>query len=148
LQVRVAGKGRGALQELYPPNAFASAVRAPISKIPYVEGMTSSTQHQPLASDTCVHIYTISAAMIGVCLTGVGLIRVVITLKRTNTLADDFLCLDAVLFLFATISAYWALRARGVRRLERLELIADVTFVMGMGLMTGICLFITYAISI
>jgi hypothetical protein len=126
---------------------FASAVRDPISKVPYVGGMTSSTQHQPLAIDTCVHIYTISAAMIGVCVTGVGLIRVVITLKKTNTLADDLLCLDAVLFLFATISAYWALRVRAVRRLERLEFIADVAFIAGMGLMTGICLFITYAIS-
>ena len=109
--------------------------------------MPSSTQHQPLAIDTCVHIYTISAAMIGVCLTGVGLIRVVITLQ-TNTLADDLLCLDAVIFLFATISAYWALRARGVRRLERLEFVADVAFVAGMALMTGICLFITYAINV
>lgn len=85
--------------------------------------------------------------MIGVCLTGVGLIRVVITLKRTNTLADDLLCLDAVVLLLATISAYWALRARGLRRLERLEFLADITFVAGMALMTGICLFITYAIS-
>ena len=51
------------------------------------------------------------------------------------------------IFLFATISAYWALRARGVRRLERLEFTADVAFLLGKGLMTGICLFITYAIS-
>jgi hypothetical protein len=78
--------------------------------------MSSSTQHQPLAIDTCVHIYTISAAMIGVCLTGVGLLRVVISLKTTDTWADDLLCLDAVIFLFATISAYWALRSRGARR--------------------------------
>src|ERR1700733_3868945 len=109
--------------------------------------MNSPTEHPPLASDACVHIYTISAAMIGVCLTAVGLIRVVITLKRTNTLADDLLGLDAIVFLFATISAYWALRARGVRRLERLEFTADVAFLLGKGLMTGICLFITYAIS-
>jgi hypothetical protein len=52
-------------------------------------GMTPPAPHPPLGIDTCVHIYTISAAMIGVCLTRVGLIRVVITLKRTNTLADD-----------------------------------------------------------
>jgi hypothetical protein len=101
----------------------------------------------PLAVDTCVHIYTISAAMIGVCLTGIGLIRVVITIKRTNTLADDLLCLNAIVFLFATISAYWALRARGERRLEHLEFAADVAFVIGMALMVAVCLFITYAIS-
>ena len=38
-----------------------------------------------------------------------------------------------VLFLFATISAYWALRVRGVRRLERLEFIADVSLRHGHG---------------
>jgi hypothetical protein len=86
--------------------------------------------------------------MIGVCLTGVGLLRVVISLKTTDTLADDLLCLDAVIFLFATISAYWALRSRGRRRLQRLEFAADIAFVTGMGLMTGICVFITYAISV
>jgi hypothetical protein len=57
------------------------------------------------------------------------------------------LCLDAIVFLFATISACSALRVRGLRRLERLEFIADVTFVAGMALMTGLCLLITYAIS-
>ena len=119
-----------------------------IPQVTYVEGMASSTQHQPLAIDTCVHIYTISAAMIGVCLTGVGLIRLVISLKTSDTLADDLLCLDAVIFLFATISAYWTLRSRGRRRLQRLELAADVAFVTGLGLMAGICGFITYAISI
>ena len=76
-----------------------------------------------------------------------GLLRVVITLKRTNTLTDDLLCLDAMLFLFATISAYWAQRSRGRRRLPRLELVADIAFVTGMGLMAGIRVFVIYAIS-
>ena len=49
-----------------------------------------------------------AATAAAVCLTGVGLLRVVISLKTTDTLADDLLCLDAVIFLFATISAYWA----------------------------------------
>ena len=111
-----------------------------------VRGMAASAQHQCLAADRCVHIYTVSAAMIGVCLTGVGLLRVVISLKRTNTLADDFSawmqCCSC-----SPPSAYWTLRWRGVRQLERLEFLADITFVAGMVLMAGICIFITYAIA-
>jgi hypothetical protein len=36
--------------------------------------------------------------MVGVCLTVIGLIRVVITLRRADPLADDFLAGDALLF--------------------------------------------------
>jgi hypothetical protein len=109
--------------------------------------MTPPSPRTPPDKDLCIHIYTISAAMIGVCLTAVGLIRIVITLNKLNTMADDLLCLDAVVFLFATLTAYWALRMRGVRRMLRLEFVADMAFVSGMALMTSICMFITYAIS-
>jgi len=43
-----------------------------------------------LEQDICIHIFTVSSAMVGVCLTVIGLIRVVITLGRADTLADDF----------------------------------------------------------
>ena len=95
--------------------------------------MTSSTQHQPLAIDTLrpyLHHFGRHDWRLP---DDVGLIRVVITLKRTNTLTDDLLCLDAMLFLFATISAYWAQRSRGRRRQPCLELAAGITFVTGMG---------------
>jgi len=48
-----------------------------------------------LEQDICIHIFTVSSAMVGVCLTVIGLIRVVITLGRADTLADDFLAGDA-----------------------------------------------------
>ena len=44
-----------------------------------------------LEQDICIHIFTVSSAMVGVCLTVIGLIRVVITLGTADTLADDFL---------------------------------------------------------
>ena len=52
-----------------------------------------------LEEDICIHIFTVSSAMVGVCLTVIGLIRVVITLGRADTLADDFLASDALLCL-------------------------------------------------
>lgn len=44
-----------------------------------------------LEQDICIHIFTVSSAMVGVCLTVIGLVRVVITLGTADTPADDFL---------------------------------------------------------
>lgn len=41
-----------------------------------------------LDDDICVHIFTASAALVGVCLTVIGLFRVVAKLKDINSLAD------------------------------------------------------------
>jgi hypothetical protein len=61
-----------------------------------------------LEQDICIHIFTVSSAMVGVCLTVIGLIRVVITFGRADTLADDFLAGDALLFLISCLLSYWA----------------------------------------
>jgi hypothetical protein len=101
-----------------------------------------------LEQDICIHIFTVSSAMVGVCLTVVGLIRVVITLGTADTLADDFLAGDALLFLISCLLSYWALRARSVRRMHRLEKVADATFIIAMIGMVIICALITYNISV
>ena len=82
--------------------------------------------------------------MVGVCLTVIGLIRVVITLGRADTLADDLLVGDALLFLISCLLSYWALRSRSVRRMHRLEKIADGIFILAMIGMVIICALITY----
>jgi hypothetical protein len=51
-----------------------------------------------LEEDICIHIFTVSSAMVGVCLMVIGVIRVVITLGKADTLANDFLASDALLF--------------------------------------------------
>jgi len=97
--------------------------------------------------DICIHIFTVSSAMVGVCLTVIGLIRVVITLGTADTLADDLLAADALLFLVSCLLSYWALRSRGLRRMHRLERIADGIFIIAMIGMVVICAVITYTIS-
>jgi hypothetical protein len=101
----------------------------------------------PLEQDLCIHIFTVSAAMVGVCLTVIGIIRIVISIRKTDTLADDLLALDAVLFLASCLSSYLALRTRNTRRLHGLERFADVTFIVALVAMVLVCAFITYAIS-
>ena len=101
-----------------------------------------------LEEDICIHIFTVSSAMVGVCLTVIGLIRVVITRGRADTLADDLLACDALLFLTSCLLSYGPLRARSFCRMHRIERAADVVFIAAMVVMTLICGFITYAMSI
>ncbi len=115
-----------------------------------MEGETNE-QRDPnthLEHDICIHIFTVSSAMVGVCLTVIGLIRVVITLGRADTLADDLLAGDALLFLISCLLSYWALRSRSLRRMHRLEKIADGIFIIAMIGMVIICALITYSISV
>jgi hypothetical protein len=100
-----------------------------------------------LEEDICIHIFTVSSAMVGVCLTVIGLIRVVITLGKADTLADDLLAGDALLFLISCLLSYSALRSRNVGRMHRIERAADWIFITAMIGMTAICGLITYAMT-
>ena len=102
---------------------------------------------EPFEQSLCVHIFSASAGLVGICLTVIGLLRVVITLKKINTMADDLLALDAGLFLTSCVLSYWTLRRRGRHRMHRVERTADAVFLSALGLMVTICLFITYAIA-
>ena len=100
---------------------------------------SSSASPRMLEADLCIHIFTASAALVGVCLTVIGLLRVVVATTKVGTIADDLLAADATLFMVACLLAYWALRSRSVRRMHRLERTADVLFLSGLVLMTIVC---------
>jgi hypothetical protein len=110
--------------------------------------MQNTGRNKRLEEDICIHIFTVSAGLVGVCLTVIGLLRVVITLRKVDTFADDLLSIDAGLFLIACFSSYWALRTRSVQRMHRVERFADVVFLLALVLMAVICAFVTYAITI
>ena len=110
--------------------------------------MASDDNEKKLEEDISIHIFTVSSAMVGVCLTVIGLIRVVITLGKADTLADDLLAADALLFLSSCLLSYAALRARSARRMHRIERAADSIFIVAMVVMTVICGFITYSMSV
>jgi hypothetical protein len=103
--------------------------------------------HKFLEEDISVHILSVSAAMVGVCLTVIGLLRVVISIQKEDTIGDDLLAVDAVLFLISCLLSYWALRTRTVRRMHTVERIADAVFMLALVLMVIVCVFVTYAIS-
>ena len=110
--------------------------------------MPETTPENHLEEDISIHIFTVSSAMVGVCLTVIGLIRVVITFGKADTVADDLLAADAFLFLISCLLSYSALRTRSKGRMHRMERIADGIFILAMILMVTICGFITYAIAL
>jgi hypothetical protein len=109
--------------------------------------MPDGSPRTVLEQDVCVHVFTVSAGMVGVCLTVIGLVRIVIAFRKIDTLADDLLAIDALLFLISCLTSYWALRTRNARRMHRVERVADTVFILAMVLMVCICGFITFAIA-
>ena len=101
-----------------------------------------------LDHDICVHIFTASAAMVGVCLTVIGILRVVISLRKEDLLGDDLLAVNSMLYLTSCLLSYWALRTRSTRRNHRLEHIADTIFLIALVFTAINSGFITWAISV
>jgi hypothetical protein len=110
--------------------------------------MSEPGRRTHLEEDVCIHIFMVSAAMVGVCLTVIGLLRVVITIQKADTFADDLLAGNAVLFLASCLSSYWALRTRSKRRMHRVERFADSIFILSMIIMAVACIFITYEVAV
>lgn len=88
--------------------------------------------HSRLDDDICVHIFSVSATMVGVCLTVIGIIRIVLTLRGEDLIADDLVALNAMLYLGSALCAYWSLRSRRERRSRRMMHTADGLFLVAL----------------
>jgi multisubunit Na+/H+ antiporter MnhF subunit len=91
-----------------------------------------------------VHIFSVSAGLIGVCLTVIGLFRLIGGSSRIRGWADDFLAIDACAFMLSCLLAYLALRSRNRARRHRLERFADVIFLLGLAAMVVIGSLVAY----
>jgi hypothetical protein len=77
-------------------------------------------------------IFVVSAAMVGVCLTLMGLVAIIASLTEVATITDELLAADAMVFLAACLSSYLTLRSPSPQKQQRYERIADLTFILGM----------------
>jgi hypothetical protein len=110
--------------------------------------LPGTSERARLDENICVHIFSASAAMVGVCLTVVGIIRVVISRHRSDLFADDLLAVNPMLYLASSLLSYWALRTRNVTRNYRLERIADIIFLVALTLTAVSAAYITWAMSV
>ena len=110
--------------------------------------MNSMNNRLTLDEDISVNIFTVSAAVVGVCLTVIGLIQVVISIKKIETIVDDVLAFDAMLFMFSSLFAYWALRTKGHQRMPTVERMADAIFISAMLLMSFVCIYVVCVVAV
>jgi predicted permease len=97
--------------------------------------------------DLAIHVFTVSATLVGVCLTVVGLLRHLAAEHPFTTLADDLLTGDAFLLLVACATAYTALRTADRARRARRERWADALFLTALAVMTAACVMVTYLLA-
>lgn len=98
-------------------------------------------------TDVSVHVFGVSAALVGVCLTVIGIIRIGINLKPGyNTIADDLLATDSICFMAACLLAYTSLRSPDHQHAKRLEGYADRLFITGMAAMCSACALVAFSL--
>lgn len=104
------------------------------------------TDNPQTRDSLCVHIFSVSATMIGVCLTVLGLLRAFVNFSGIATFADDIVAATSFAFLFSCLFSYWGLHSHDRARLRRIEKIADSFFMAGLIGMVIACCFVTYGI--
>ncbi|MFJ3050019.1 MULTISPECIES: hypothetical protein [Pseudomonas nitroreducens/multiresinivorans group] len=109
--------------------------------------MSHKSHTAQLDDDICVHIFAASGAMVGVCLTVVGILRIIVGQHRVDLIGQDMLALNTVIYLATTLTAYFGLRTRKLQRNHRLERVADTLFLVGLSITTLTTAFIACAMS-
>lgn len=92
--------------------------------------------------DHLLNIISVSAGMLGVCLTAVGLIGVIKATAEIETLCDEVLAVTSFVYLGAAIISFVALRTPLRKRAIGMTLAVDVLFCVGLILTAVACGFL------
>jgi multisubunit Na+/H+ antiporter MnhF subunit len=102
------------------------------------------THREEMEENLSSHIFTVSAGLVGVCLTVLSLFRVIFRLSKAHEISDGFIAVDAFGFLVACVFAYLSLRARNKESRHRFQLVADWAFLMSLAFMVIVAGLIGY----
>jgi hypothetical protein len=103
--------------------------------------------HSSIRRELAERIFSTSAQLVGVCLTVIGLLQVVFELKKIDSIADNLMAMDALIFLGSCLLSYLALRSRNAGRSLALEQTADLAFLAGLGMMVAVCALVAYELA-
>lgn len=95
-------------------------------------------------TDLTIHVFSVSAALVGVCLTVIGLFQISHRLSHVRSFGEKLLAVDALIFLSSCLLAYFSLQMRRTCRQHSLERLAEEVFFAGLVMMAGICFLIVY----
>jgi hypothetical protein len=109
--------------------------------------VTPDNLEQRAEIDVSEKIFTNGPNMLVLCLTVIGLIKIYTRFEKITTLADNFLAFISIGYLVATIVAYVAIRSRSAQTRLKLSRVADLTFLISLGLTAAVALFMTFALE-
>jgi len=102
---------------------------------------------QPDDDRTYTHLLTlmsVSAAMVGVCLTAVGLVNVIESLNKWEGWVDDLLAVGSLVFSLVTLMSFLGIRTRIRYTWPRYVLVLDILFCLGIITMVVSSFLLTY----
>ncbi len=120
-------------------NEFANKKKAPVA--------LHEPSHETIEVDITIHVFTVSATLVGVCLTVIGIFIMSRRLSHIKSFGEELLAFDALLFLISCILAYSALRMRRKERRHRFERLAEEIFFAALAFMVFTCGFIIYELA-
>ncbi|HEY9194181.1 MAG TPA: hypothetical protein VIO81_15030 [Methyloversatilis sp.] len=109
--------------------------------------MNRPPSHEQREHDFTMHVFSISAGMVGVCLTAIGIVRLITSQTRIETMGDELLAADAVLFVLCCFLSFWSFKTTGPTLRRTLRLVIDGLFMLALSIMVLVCTVIAYAIA-
>lgn len=106
--------------------------------------MTELSGKEDVETSISVDVFSVSAAMVGVCLTVIQLIKMNAA-QRPNTIVDDILAFDAIFFMMACIFSFLALKGKRRSRFKKImENIGDSCFLLAISTMVVAITLVVY----
>ncbi len=90
------------------------------------------------------HIMMQASMKVGMCLTLLGLVKVVEGAKGQLMITDEVLAVDALLFLVSNLTAYYALKQTTAKRKAQYGRIGDVLFTVALTLLAAVCALLAF----
>jgi hypothetical protein len=87
---------------------------------------------------------SVSAAMVGVCLTAVGLVNVIESLNKWEGWVDDLLAVGSLVFSLVTLLSFLGIRTQIRYTWPRYLLLLDILFCLGIVAMVVSSFLLTY----
>jgi hypothetical protein len=84
-------------------------------------------------------ILSVSASMVGVCLTAISIFGVFKSLAQVETISDDLMVADSILFLATAVLCFLGLRTPLRKWCRAVVLAVDVLFCFALVLMAAVC---------
>jgi len=103
-------------------------------------------QQEQREHDLTMHIFAISAGLVGVRLTAIGLMRVLALHSRVETLGEELLSGNARCFMICCLLSCWYFKTSSLSRHDSFRKIIDGLLLVALVFMVAVCMMLAYAV--